>query len=50
MELVMLINRHPKQIDARRQAETFYQFVDCVTMPRIHELLRNPFGGSQSCR
>lgn len=22
MELVMLIDRHPKQIDARRQAET----------------------------
>lgn len=43
-ETVMLIDGHPKQIDARRQAKTFYQFVDCgQAVARILKLLESGY-------
>lgn len=43
-ETVMFIDGHPKQIDARRQAKTFYQFVDCgQAVARILKLLKSGY-------
>lgn len=46
------VERHFKSAEAICDYEltNFLKFVDCVAIPRIHELLCNPSGGSQPCR